>query len=42
MRKEYVCPQVEEVVMDTLMTDFLGVASTSAGAPEVVTYGQGA
>jgi len=42
MKKNYMAPQVEDVMMDTLMVDFLGVATVSTGDPATVTGAQGA
>lgn len=40
--KKYIAPRVEDIQLETLMVDFLGVASVSGGEAATVTGAQGA
>jgi len=44
MKKNYIAPQIEDVVLEGLMAEatFLGVATVSTGDPATVTGAQGA
>lgn len=40
--KQYIAPRIEDIQLETLMVDFLGVAQVSGGNAATVIGGQGA